>query len=49
MDAISGFMLIDFEVYGHRLLSFLPPGGGSIRLPQLITVKINDGGRKREM
>ncbi|VTR66066.1 hypothetical protein DESC_40097 [Desulfosarcina cetonica] len=48
MDAIFGFMLKNFEVYGHRLLSFLPPGGGSIRLPQLNTVKIHGGRRKRK-
>lgn len=49
MNAIFGFVLKNFEVYGHRLLSFLPPGGGSIRLPQLSTVKIHDGRRKRKM
>ena len=49
MDAIFGFMLENFEVYGHRLLSFLPQGGGFIRLPQLSIVKPHDGSRNREM
>jgi hypothetical protein len=46
VHAASVFQLENFEVYGHRLRSFLPPIGGVIRLPQAFALVKRGGGRK---
>ena len=38
MDTVFAFKLENLKIRGHRLPSFLPPGGGIIRLPYQVSI-----------